>query len=54
MNAQKSNSSTKAKLPSFKISSTSDEYYNRDRTFEYKVVFWCIIGMFIIALLTTL
>lgn len=21
----------------------SDDYYNRDRSYEYKVVFWCII-----------
>lgn len=29
------------------IVKTSEEYYNRDRTFEYKVVFWCIVGLFI-------
>ena len=33
---------------------TSEEYYNRDRTIEYKVVFWCVIGIFILILLTTL
>jgi hypothetical protein len=23
----------------------SEDYYNRDRSFEYKVVFWCLILM---------
>ena len=52
MNAQESNSNTTEESPDFKISMTSEEYYNRDRTFEYKVVFWCVLGI-IIVLLTT-
>jgi hypothetical protein len=50
MNAQELDSSTKEKSPNFKISMTSDEYYNRNKSFEYKVVYYCMIG-FVITLL---
>lgn len=27
-----------------------DYYYNRDKTYSYKVVFWCFIGAIVITL----
>ena len=30
-----------------------ESYYNRDRTFQYRVVFWCFIGIIILIFLST-
>lgn len=41
-----------AKSQRSKIEMTKDEYYNRSKTFEYRIVFWCFIGFVGVLLLT--
>lgn len=32
----------------------SDDYYNRDRSYEYKVVFWCLVLLVVGSILVSL